>query len=145
VTLGGPSHAAFNASLNAASAVLIFTGWRMIKAGRRDAHRSCMLAATGVSTLFLASYLLRFAYSGTHYYPGAGVWKAIYLTLLFSHMALAVITPVLVLRAIWLATQARLPEHRRVVAWALPIWMYVSVTGVLVYWLLYHPPGHPPG
>jgi putative membrane protein len=139
--VGGPGHAAFNASLNAISAALIFIGWRMIKAGRRDQHRRFMLAATGVSTLFLASYLLRFAFSGTHRYPGTGTWKLIYLSLLFSHMALAIVTPVLVLRAIWLALGARLPEHRRVVAWALPIWMYVSVTGVLVYWLLYHPPG----
>ena len=139
--IGGPGHAAFNASLNAISAVLIFAGWRMIKAGRRDAHRACMLSATGVSTLFLASYLLRWAFSGTHRYPGGGTWKVIYLALLFSHMALAVVTPVLVLRAIWLATKNRLPEHRRVVAWALPIWAYVSVTGVLVYLLLYHPPG----
>jgi putative membrane protein len=139
--LGGPGHAAFNASLNAISAVLIFLGWRMIKSGRRETHRAYMLSATGVSTLFLASYLLRWAVSGTHRYPGAGAWKLVYLALLFSHMALAVVTPVLVLRAIFLALRNRLPEHRRVVAWAFPIWMYVSVTGVLVYLMLYHPPG----
>jgi putative membrane protein len=139
--LGGPGHAAFNASLNAISAVLIFVGWRFIKSGRRDAHRTCMLSATGVSTLFLVSYVLRWAVSGTHRYPGAGPWKLVYLALLFSHMALAVVTPVLVLRAIGLALHDRLPEHRRVVAWAFPIWMYVSVTGVLVYLMLYHPPG----
>ena len=84
---------------------------------------------------------MRFAISGTHRYPGAGTWKAIYLTILVSHMLLAIATPPLILRAIWLALSARYAEHRRLVRYAFPIWMYVSVTGVLVYLLLYHPPG----
>jgi putative membrane protein len=138
--IGGPSHAAFNALLNGVSAVLIGFGWASIRRGARGPHRGLMLGALGISALFLVSYLVRFALSGTHRYPGTGTWKAIYLAILFSHMVLAVATPPLVLRAVWLATKDRLPEHRRVVRWAFPIWMYVSVTGVLVYLLLYHPP-----
>jgi putative membrane protein len=139
--MGGASHAAVNAFLNGASAVLIGLGWLSIRGGDRERHRRLMLAATTVSAIFLVSYLVRFAFSGTHRYPGHGAWKLVYLVVLFSHMALAVVTPFLVLRAIWLATRERLSEHRSLVAWAFPIWMYVSVTGVLVYWLLYHPPG----
>src|SRR4029079_3053001 len=103
------------------------------KRGARDRHRACMLSATAVSAMFLVSYVIRFLATGTHRYPGTGTCTLVYLVTLFSHMALAMVTPVLVLRAIFLATRARLPEHRKVVRWAYPIWMYVSVTGVLVY------------
>lgn len=139
--IGGPGHAAFNAGLNGLSAVLIGLGWIAIKAKDRDRHRALMLSATSVSAIFLISYVVRWMVSGTHRYPGAGIWKAIYLAVLFSHMALAVVTPWLVLRAIWLATRDRIDEHRRLVRYTFPIWMYVSITGVLVYVLLYHPPG----
>ncbi len=145
--MGGAQHAAFNASLNALSAILIGLGWWSIRARDRDQpgvrarHRRYMLSATAVSAIFLVSYLIRFALSGAHPYPGHGTWKAIYFSILFSHMLLAMATPPLVLRAIWLATKRRFDEHRRIVRYAFPIWMYVSVTGVLVYLLLYHPPG----
>jgi putative membrane protein len=139
--MGGADHAAINAGLNGLSAILIGLGWIAIRNNKPETHRRFMLAATGISSLFLLSYLARFAMSGAHRYPGHGTWKAIYLVVLLSHMALAIATPPLVLRAIWLATKGRLPEHKRIVRWTFPIWMYVSVTGVLVYWLLYHPPG----
>jgi putative membrane protein len=139
--IGGAGHAALNAVLNGLSAICIALGWLAIRSGARDRHRRLMLTATAISALFLISYLLRFAASGTHYYPGHGAWKVLYLSLLGSHMLLAIVTPLLVLRAIWLAIGARFDEHRRIVRWAFPIWMYVSVTGVLVYVLLYHPPG----
>jgi putative membrane protein len=138
--IDGAAHAALNASLNGLSAVLCAAGWLAIRRSARGSHRRLMLSATGVSAIFLVSYLARVALSGTHRYPGAGTWKAIYLAVLVSHMLLAVVTPPLILRAIWLATRDRVDEHRRVVRWAFPIWMYVSVTGVLVYLLLYHPP-----
>jgi putative membrane protein len=138
---GSANHAALNGALNALSAVLIFAGFVCIKVKRREAHRFFMLSATGVSAIFLVSYLLRFAFSGPHNYPGHGTWKLIYFAILISHMLLALVTPFLVLRAIYLATRNRLPEHRAIVRWTLPVWMYVSVTGVLVYLLLYHPPG----
>jgi len=139
--VGGAGHAAINAALNGMSAVLIGLGWLSIRGGNRERHRGFMLAATTVSAIFLLSYLIRFALSGAHPYPGHGTWKVIYFTILFSHMILAVATPPLVLRAIWLATKGRFPAHLRIVRFTFPIWMYVSVTGVLVYLLLYHTPG----
>jgi putative membrane protein len=138
--IDGADHAAFNASLNGLSALLCGAGWLAIRRRARAPHRRLMLSATGVSAIFLISYLLRVAISGTHRYPGGGAWKGIYLAVLVSHMLLAVVTPPLILRAIWLATRDRIDEHRTMVRWAFPIWMYVSVTGVLVYLLLYHPP-----
>lgn len=132
--------ASVNAGLNATSALLIVFGWRAIRAGQRDRHRTLMLSALGVSTVFLIGYLTRVALSGTHRYPGHGVLKAVYLTLLGSHMLLAAVTPVLVIMAVWLALKGRLERHKRVVKYALPIWLYVSVTGVLVYLMLYQLP-----
>ena len=143
--VGGAAHAAVNAALNGLSAILIAIGWFSIRAGARDRHRALMLSATAVSAIFLVSYLVRFALSGAHRYPGTGAWKAIYLSVLISHMLLAIATPPLILRAIYLATRDRIGEHRRIVRWAFPIWLYVSLTGVLVYLLLYHPPHHPAG
>ena len=133
--------AALNAALNGTSALLLLAGFVAIRSGRRDVHKRCMLTAFSVSCIFLVSYLLRVALYGTHYYPGRGTWKAIYYFVLFSHMTLAATTPPLVVRALYLALKQRFAEHRRVVRFALPVWGYVSSTGVLVYWLLYHPPG----
>jgi putative membrane protein len=127
-----------NAALNAASAVLLFAGWRAIRAGRRDVHRALMLSAFGSSTLFLASYLTRVALTGTHRFPGSGLLRAAYLAVLASHTLLAVAALPLVLRTLFLALRERLPEHRRIARWTLPIWLYVSVTGVVVYVMLYH-------
>jgi putative membrane protein len=141
VTSLGDTLAAVNATLNGLSALLILVGWLAIRGGARGRHRTLMLSAFTVSALFLVSYLTRVCLTGTHRYPGHGAWKAIYLAILLSHMTLAMATPPLVIRSLWLALKQRLPEHRRLVRWTLPIWMYVSVTGVLVYALLYHPPG----
>jgi putative membrane protein len=132
--------AAFNAGLNSASTVLLLIGWMAVRRGDREMHRKCMVSALGVSALFLVSYLTRVALTGTHRYPGTGALRAIYLGLLGSHMLLAMLTPPLVLRALYLALRQRFAEHRRLVRYAYPIWMYVSVTGVLVYWMLYHGP-----
>jgi putative membrane protein len=129
-----------NASLNSLSAVLLGAGFYFIKQRRTEAHRRCMTSAFVVSALFLVCYLIRVALTGTHRFPGSGLAKLIYLTILFSHMVLAVVTPFLAIRAIWLATRGRFPEHRRLVRYAWPIWMYVSVTGVIVYAMLYHWP-----
>jgi putative membrane protein len=139
--MDGAHHAALNAALNGLSAVLIGVGWWAIRRQNRALHWKMMASATAVSTVFLVSYLARVYLSGTHRYPGAGAWKAIYLTVLFSHMLLAVATPPLVLRTLYLAGKRRFAEHRRIVRFTLPVWMYVSVTGVLVYVLLYHSPG----
>ncbi|HEX6836768.1 MAG TPA: DUF420 domain-containing protein [Polyangia bacterium] len=145
-TLGGNEElgatlALCNALLNGTSALLLLGGWVAIRRGRRDVHWKFMAGAFTVSCLFLVSYVIRVLISGTHRYPGSGVWKAIYLTVLMTHMLLAVLVPPLAVRTLFLAVKRRFDEHRRIVRFTWPIWMYVSVTGVLVYVLLYHPPG----
>ena len=126
-----------NAALNALSACLLVAGWRAIRAGRRDLHRALMLSACGSSTLFLVSYLTRVALTGAHRFPGTGALRAAYLAILTSHTLLAALTLPLVLRTLQLALGARLSDHRRWARVAFPVWIYVSVTGVAVYVLLY--------
>jgi putative membrane protein len=135
-------HLAFvNACLNGAAAICLFLGWRAIRADRRRLHGWLMASAFVISIIFLISYLIRVSLSGAHRYPGHGAWKLIYFSILGTHMLLAAATPPLAIRTVWLAAKRRFAEHRRIVRFTLPIWMYVSVTGVLVYVLLYHPPG----
>jgi putative membrane protein len=130
-------HPAINAMLNGTSAVFLAVGWVAIRRGDRALHQRSMVTAFATSSVFLASYLIRFATTGAHRYPGAGWDKTAYLLVLFSHMVLAVAVVPLVLRSLQLAWRGRFAEHRRVVRWAWPVWMYVSVTGVLVYLMLY--------
>lgn len=134
----GARLAAVNAGLNSLSTVLLVTAFWAIHTRRPQLHKRLMLGAFAVSVLFLINYLLRFYLTGTHRYPGSGAAKVVYRMILSSHMVLAAITPVLVIRAIYLATRSRFLEHRRLVRYAWPIWLYVSVTGVVVYWMLYH-------
>lgn len=131
-------HPAINAALNGTCAVLLVLGRIAIAKREMDRHRKLMLAAFATSTVFLISYLIRFATSGSHKYPGDGVDKVIYLVVLFSHMVLAVVLVPLVVRALMLALRGDFDRHLRVVKWGWPIWMYVSVTGVVVYFMLYH-------
>jgi putative membrane protein len=137
----GATLALCNAIMNGTSALLLACGWVAIRRGRRDVHWKFMAGAFTVSCLFLVSYVIRVFVSGTHKYPGTGAWKAIYLAILMTHMLLAITVPPLALRTLFLAIKKRYAEHRRLVRYTWPIWMYVSVTGVLVYVLLYHPPG----
>ena len=137
----GANLAFLNACLNGTSALLLLIGWIAIRRGNRRAHGYLMGSAFCVSVAFLISYLTRVYISGTHKYPGAGTWKAIYLAVLLTHMLLAVVTPPLAIRTLFLAWKRRFAEHKRLNRFTLPIWMYVSVTGVVVYVLLYHPPG----
>lgn len=127
-----------NAGLNTACALLLLGGRLAIRRGDRGLHKRLMLTAFAVSVIFLVCYLTRIALTGTHRYPGTGAMKAVYLTTLISHMTLAAITPILAIRAIALALRGRLDAHKRIVRYAFPIWLYVSVTGVAVYWMLYH-------
>lgn len=127
-----------NAFLNASSAILIFAGWRAIKARATSAHWKLMVGAIATSAIFLIFYLIRFALTGAHKYPVDDWTKPVYFVILFSHMALAVVTPPLVLRSVFLAYKKRYEDHKRLVRYTLPIWGYVSVTGVVVYWMLYH-------
>jgi putative membrane protein len=127
-----------NAALNATSATLLILGWRAIRGGRRDRHRRLMLAACATSALFLVSYLVRVGLTGTHRFPGDGALRAVYLAVLATHTILAAAVVPLVLRTLWLPLRSRFPEHRRVARVTLPVWLYVSVTGVVVYVMLYH-------
>ncbi len=127
-----------NAALNATSAVLVFLGWRAIRAGDRARHRALMLAAFAASVLFLAGYLTRVALTGTHAFPGGGVLRAVYLAVLASHTLLAAMAAPMVLRTLFLALRDRFPAHRRIARVTLPVWLYVSATGVAVYLMLYH-------
>ena len=128
---------AWNAALNATSAVLLVSGFRAIRAGERERHQRLMVGAVGVSAVFLVSYLIRVALTGTHRFPGTGLLRASYLALLGSHTLLAAAALPLVLAAFGLALRGRYEAHRRVARWTFPVWMYVSVTGVLVYVMLY--------
>jgi putative membrane protein len=127
-----------NATLNAASGALVVLGFRAIRRGRRERHRALMLAAVACSTLFLAGYVTRVALTGTHRFPGEGPLRIAYLAILGSHTLLAVLVAPLVLRTLFLALRARFPDHRRIARATLPVWLYVSVTGVAVYVMLYH-------
>ena len=145
-----PSHfgdalASVNATLNTASFVLIAAGWVFIKRKQIAMHRRCMQAAVVTSALFLVSYVTRFALTGAHRINAAGPLKTAYLLILFSHMILAVVVLPLVLRSLYLGRKNRFEEHRRIARWAFPIWAYVSITGVVVYVLLYHVAGIAPG
>ena len=131
-------HPAINAALNGTCAVLLILGRIAIARREVDRHRTFMVGAFATSTVFLISYLIRFATSGSHRYPGDGVDKIIYLFVLFSHMVLAVVLVPLVVRALMLALRGDYEKHMRVVKWGWPIWMYVSATGVIVYFMLYH-------
>lgn len=128
----------FNAFLNATAATLLIVGWRAIKQKRISLHRRAMQGAFLTSAVFLISYLLRTYLSGTHRFPGEGWFKLLYLFILFSHMILAVVMLPFIFRALYLAGRSRFLEHRRVARWALPMWIYTSITGVLVYLMLYH-------
>jgi putative membrane protein len=127
-----------NATLNATSAVLLFVAWRAIKAKHIAVHRAFMLAAVATSALFLVCYLIRVAATGTHVYPRHDFTRPIYLAILGSHTVLAATVPFLVARALYLALRGRFDAHRRIARVTFPIWMYVSVTGVVVYVMLYH-------
>jgi putative membrane protein len=127
-----------NAALNATSAVLLVLGFRAIRAGDRDRHRALMLGALASSILFLAGYVTRIALTGTHAFPGSGAFRALYLAILASHTVLAAAAGPLILRTLFLAVKARFPDHRRIARATFPVWLYVSVTGVAVYVMLYH-------
>lgn len=129
--------ALLNASLNFLSFLALLYGWTRIRAGDREGHRKAMVAAVTISGIFLISYLTRVAIGGTHPYPAEASGRTFYLVMLASHVILAASVPYFALRGIWLATKQRFEEHRRLMRVGLPIWLYVSVTGVSVYLMLY--------
>jgi len=133
-----PHLPAVDATLNAASAVLLACGFYFIRRKNIPAHRACMLGAFGTSIVFLICYLTYHFYHGVTRFPGHGAVRSFYLTLLGTHTTLAVVIVPLVLVTLYRAWRQRFGMHRRIARWTLPVWMYVSVTGVVVYWMLYH-------
>jgi protein SCO1/2/putative membrane protein len=126
-----------NATLNATAAVLLITGYTLIRNGRRDAHHRVMIAAFTVSSLFLVCYLIYHSQVGSVHYPHEGMLRTVYLTILSTHTVLAATVPVLAIMTLRRAVKGNFPGHRRLARWTLPIWLYVSVTGVIVYLMLY--------
>src|SRR5947209_5580000 len=127
-----------DASLNATSAVLLVVGHRMIKQGRMALHRALMLTALLTSTLFLVSYLYYHAHVGSIRFQGQGWSRPVYFTILISHTILAVVVVPLVIITVSRALRERFDRHRVIARWTYPLWLYVSITGVLVYLMLYH-------
>lgn len=128
---------ALNAALNSTSALLLATGWLFIRSGNVPAHRRCMLAAFATSTLFLTSYLIYHYHVGSVPFTGQGLARWVYFTILISHTTLAVAIVPLILITLSRALRSRFDQHRRIARWTLPLWLYVSVTGVIVYAMLY--------
>lgn len=128
---------ALNALLNTSSAVLLVAGYRLIRQGRREAHRKAMTAALIVSALFLTSYLVYHAQAGSVRFQKTGWIRPVYFSILISHTILAACVAPMALITVWRAWKGRFDRHRRLARITLPLWLYVSVTGVLVYLMLY--------
>jgi len=126
-----------NAALNTASALLLATGYLFIRKGRVALHRLCMLSALLTSTVFLTSYLIYHYNVGSVPFRGQGSIRAVYFTILISHTILATAIVPLVLITVTRAFKENFERHKRIARWTLPLWFYVSVTGVIVYWMLY--------
>jgi putative membrane protein len=127
-----------NAILNGASAVALVAGWLCIRRRSVVAHQACMLTAFALSALFLVSYVLYHAQAGSRPFTGQGWIRPVYFTLLVSHIVLAAVILPLVLTTIYRAWRGDFGRHVRIARWTLPLWLYVSVTGVVVYGMLYH-------
>lgn len=130
--------ASLNATFNSIAAISAFMGYRAIKKKQVDRHKRFMLTAFGASCLFLTSYLTRIVMYGDTRFPGQGGLRWLYLAILLTHVLLSIATVPFVLRTLFLGLKMRVEEHRPIARWAYPIWVYVSVTGVIVYAMLYH-------
>ena len=128
---------AVNAVLNGTAAILLAIGYLLIRAGRIQAHKRVMLTAFGVSVAFLVCYLIEHYEVGMVYYQKTGLIRAVYLSILTTHTVLAATVPVLAIITLRRGLRADFKRHRQIARWTLPIWMYVSVTGVIVYLMLY--------
>lgn len=127
-----------NAILNSITAVLLLTGYGLIRKGHRKIHQMVMISALGCSVVFLTSYLIYHYHAGTTRFMGQGVIRPVYFTMLLTHTLLAAMVPPLAIITVIRAAKGNFEKHRRLARWTLPIWLYVSVTGVVIYWLLYH-------
>lgn len=128
---------AVNATLNAASGVLLLLGYRAIRARKIDRHRKLMLSAAATSTLFLVCYLVYHAAVGSVRFTGQGPVRTVYFAILLTHTVLAAAIVPMVLRTLYLGLKRRDETHRRLARWTFPLWVYVSVTGVVIYLMLY--------
>lgn len=138
----GDMLAAANAGLNATAGVMLVLGLRAIRRGDRSLHRRRMITAFVISCVFLISYVTRVFLSGTHKYPSGAPFRSFYFVVLVTHVTLAAIVPFLAVRTLWLAERRQdFFRHRRIARVTWPIWMYVSITGVIVYLMLYHVAG----
>lgn len=126
-----------NAVLNSLSALLLVTGYVLVRLGRHQAHRNCMLTAFACSILFLVSYLVYHFQVGSVAFEGRGGIRVVYFTILVSHTLLAATVPFLAVLTLVRGLRHQLRKHVAIARWTLPIWLYVSVTGVVVYWMLY--------
>jgi len=134
----GETLAAINAGLNLTSTALLLAGVYHIRHREVRRHRRCMIGAVTASGLFLVFYVVRFSLTGSHAFEGPEPVRRVYLAVLFSHMILAAAVVPLVLRLIHLLRRRRFKAHRRLARWTFPVWLYVSVTGLFVYFMLYH-------
>ena len=128
---------ALNDALNAAAAVTLLVGYWLIRRGRWRAHRAAMITALVLSSAFLTSYLVYHAQVGSVRFQGHGWLRTLYLTILATHTVLAATVPVLAIITLSRALRRRFDRHKAIARFTLPIWLYVSVTGVVVYWMLY--------
>ena len=126
-----------NAALNFTSAVLLITGYIFIRRKNIPAHKFCMLSATFTSAVFLVCYIYYHLHHGGTRFPGTGFWRPVYFSILISHTFLAVLQVPLILRTLFLALKNRIEAHRKLARVTWPIWVYVSVTGVVIYVMLY--------
>jgi len=129
---------AINATLNGTSAVLLFIGHNFIKQRKIAAHRTLMIAAFASSSLFLISYLYYHAHVGSVHFQGQGIWRPIYFTILISHTILAAVIVPLVIISLKRGLNGNYVKHRAIARWTYPLWLYVSITGVVIYFMLYH-------
>lgn len=129
---------ALNAALNAVAATLLVTGHRFLRRGEIARHRTCMLSAFAVSIAFLASYVVYHAQAGSVRFTEPGWPRMIYFAILATHVPLAALIVPLALVTLWRALRGQFARHARIARWTYPLWLYVSVTGVMVYFMLYH-------
>src|SRR5215470_11092831 len=127
-----------NAILNATSGILILTGYFFIRRKKVSAHRACMIAAVCTSVLFLISYIVYHYYHGATRFPGTGLARSLYFVILVSHTILAAVIVPFVIVTLTRALRGQFNRHRRIARWTFPMWLYVSITGVVVYLMLYH-------
>jgi uncharacterized membrane protein YozB (DUF420 family) len=128
---------ALNATLNGVAGCFLAAGYACIRRGLRNAHRACMIAAFSASALFLASYVVYHANAGSKPFPGTGLARSIYFAILSTHVVLAAAILPMAIVTLARALGGRFDRHVRIARWTLPLWLYVSATGVVIYWMLY--------